>query len=328
MNGKEMSLRIEPRPLRFRKDEFTVVYHYYLCEDSGEQFTSSELDDININQLHNLYREKYKIPFTDEIIAIRVKYGLSAQKMSEALGFGINMYRNYEHGEIPNESNGKLIRLAEDPEIFKTIVRDSAALDGEIKASILDKIDAVISEMKKFYQRNCVEAYLLGSSVPDESTGYSKPNLEKFTEMVVFFTELLSPYKVKLNKLLFYADFAHYKLYCHSISGFRYAAINHGPVPNNYRSIFDIIEKKRIIEIKTIELENDFSGEQFTCLRSFNPEYFSKEELLTLTKVAERFSAASGKDIAAVSHDELAWLGHQENKSIISYRHAFELKAL
>jgi hypothetical protein len=50
--------------------------------------------------------------------------------------------------------------------------------------------------------------------------------------------------------------------------------------------------------------------------------------LRILENVAERFSATLGKNIATVSHEKFAWLEHQENKSIISYRHAFDLKAL
>jgi putative zinc finger/helix-turn-helix YgiT family protein len=328
ITGKEMSLRKEVRPLTFRKEEFKVIYHFYLCIDSGEQFTTSELDDININQLHNLYRERYNIPFTDEILAIRKQYNLSAQKMSESLGFGVNAYRNYEHGEIPNESNGKLIRLAEDPKIFKTIVEESAPLDNKIKASILMTIDSVIMERKMNRNRDCFEAYLLGNSFPNESSGYSKPSLQKFTEMVVFFAEKISPFKVKLNKLLFYADFANYKFHCHSISGLKYAAINYGPVPDNYNAIFEYITKNGIIDIKTTELPDGYTGEQFRNLRPFDPDVFSDDELRILQAVTDRFSTTSGKDLATLSHEEFAWVEHQENKSIISYSHAFDLIAL
>jgi hypothetical protein len=37
----------------------------------------------------------------------------------------------------------------------------------------------------------------------DEYTRHRKPNLERLTEMVVFFTEGLPPWKTKMNKLLF-----------------------------------------------------------------------------------------------------------------------------
>ena len=56
ITGKEMVLIKENRNLSFRKEELEVVYHHYKCEDSGEFFTTTELDEINLNQLYNQYR--------------------------------------------------------------------------------------------------------------------------------------------------------------------------------------------------------------------------------------------------------------------------------
>ena len=44
-------MRIE-RCLSGRKTSL-CQYHYYLCQDTGEQFTTTELDELNINQLYN-----------------------------------------------------------------------------------------------------------------------------------------------------------------------------------------------------------------------------------------------------------------------------------
>ncbi len=72
-----------------------------------------------MRQAYNQYRDKYNLPFPEEIKEIRAKYGVSATKMSEILGFGINSYRNYENGEVPNQSNANLIQLAKNPIQFK-----------------------------------------------------------------------------------------------------------------------------------------------------------------------------------------------------------------
>ena len=56
ITGKEMLLIKESRILTFRNKEFEVVYHHYKCEDSEEFFTTTELDEINLNQLYNQYR--------------------------------------------------------------------------------------------------------------------------------------------------------------------------------------------------------------------------------------------------------------------------------
>jgi hypothetical protein len=83
--GGEAKLEKEVRGFEFRKDTFEVLFHFYICIDTKEQFTTTEIDTLNVNQIHNKYREKYGIPFIDEIRNIRSKYGLSATK---CLGLG------------------------------------------------------------------------------------------------------------------------------------------------------------------------------------------------------------------------------------------------
>ena len=102
--GIEMQLVKEKEVLSYRKDKFEVYYYSFECDKTKERFTSDELDLRNINQVHNLYREKYGIPFPEEIKKLRDKYEVSAKKMSEILGLGSNAYRLYESGEIPSVS--------------------------------------------------------------------------------------------------------------------------------------------------------------------------------------------------------------------------------
>ncbi len=326
-----MILRKEERTMTFRKEEFTVIYHYYLCEDSGEQFTTTEIDELDISQLYNQYREKYNIPFPDEIKAIREKYGLSAAKMAEALGFGANVYRNYESGEVPNESNGKLIRLAEESNNFYRLVKDNKTLESRAKENIL----ATINELLKEEQHNAyfvdLHEYFFGPLIPDEYTGYRKPSLDKLVEMIVFFTEQLNPYKTKLNKLLFYSDFVSFRNTCYSLSGTRYAAIDLGPVPNNFESIFDYVRKSGHISVERKEFDNGGWGEIFHPIagRKFNRELFAKEELETLLFVADKFRTISAKGIKDLSHREKGWKENfEKGKQLISYKYGFDLETI
>jgi len=331
ITGKEMTLYRETKTLIFRKKEFQVLYHYYLCEDSGERFTSTELDEINLNQLYNEYRQKYNLPYPDEIKSIREKYGLSAVKMSEVLGFGVNIYRNYENGEVPNESNGKLLKLANNPKIFRDIVKQSAVLDQKKKEVLLATIDTVRTEEKQSHFIIELEKYLLGNDLPSELTGYKRPSLEILTEMVVFFTERLQPWKTKLNKLLFYADFACFRQTCFSLSGIQYRAIDMGPVPNNFNSIFEYIANKNDVDVYRTEFPNGGLGEQFKAnpKRKFKQEVFSESELKILNIIVETFASTSTEDIIQISHKEKAWKeNYEQGKRLISYKYGFELEAI
>jgi putative zinc finger/helix-turn-helix YgiT family protein len=330
ITGKEMKLTKERRSIDFRKETFDILFHCYKCEDSDEHFTTTSLDEVNMNQVYNQYRDKFNVPFLDEIIRIREKYSLSAAKMSEILGFGVNSYRQYESGEMPSMANAKLIQMVDEPNRFIDMVELCGTLDEKSKNKLIQKAQLLLDEkIRNIFNLNFKE-YLLGNHLADIYSGYRNPNFEKFTEMVVYFSDKLSPFKTKMNKLLFYADFLMFKQSCFSISGMRYKAIDMGPVPNNFQSIFEYLDNNDDIDIFTTEFPNGYSGEQFKARkdRNFNACLFSENELKTLDKVATVFNETSTNDIINLSHLEEAWKKNEKEKKVISYEYAFELNQI
>lgn len=328
---KEMTLRVRNEVITFRKEQFTVSYPSYYCEDSDKYFTTTEFDTIKMKQVYNKYRDLYNLPFPEEIKEIRSKYGLSASKMSEILGFGINSYRNYENGEVPNQSNASLIQMVKDPSKFKSLVEISSYFeeDSKEKNELLKKINRLIGEELQNKFLAGFEDYLLGNKLPDNFSGYLKPNIKKLTEMVVYFAKTMTPYVTKLNKLLFYSDFTYYKTHAVSISGTRYRAIDKGPVPNNYNSIYDFINSTNAIEI--VEREYDWGySKQFIANREFDSNLFSEDEIKMLKKVSDKFKETTTSEIVDISHTEEAWIKNYKNgKSLIDYNEfAFTLKHL
>ena len=101
-SGKPLQVCYKPDTVTYRGEKYNCVYISYKDVESGEEFTTTESDTVWFNQVTNQYRAKYGIPYTDEIIALRERYGLSATKMSTILGFGVNQYRLYEEGEVPS----------------------------------------------------------------------------------------------------------------------------------------------------------------------------------------------------------------------------------
>ena len=329
ITGKEMTLIKENREVEFRKEKFNVVFHVYRCNDSGEQFTDTALDELNMRQVYNQYRVSYNIPFPEEIIGIRHKYGISAAKMSEILSFGINGYRNYEAGDMPSVSNAKLIRMIDNPGNFREMVKLSEGLDESTKTKLIKKAEELIEEKKHLFPVAHLKDYLLGNHMADVYSGYRKPNLARFTEMTVFFAQYVKPYKTKLNKLLFYSDFLNYKLTCYSISGVRYKAIQMGPVPSNFNSVFEFLANKGEIDINYKEFQEGY-GEQFVAKkgRPFNRDVFSSTELAVLQTVAKKFKNGTTNKIIDISHSEVGWQKNQKQKGNISYDYAFELKGI
>jgi len=326
-NDKEMSIVKEWRTMNFRKDEFRVLFHSYKCEDTGEQFEDEVFAQLNYNQLINQYRVKYNIPFPEQIISIRKKYNLSAAKMSEILGFGTNGYRQYESGEVPNQSNAKLLQLAEDPHEFRKLVDYCRTLEPKFVEKTNRKIDNLLEAQKKYKFEKQLEYYLFGTCLPNSITGFKSPSLKKFSDMVVFFIEKLQPWKTKLNKLLFYADFLMHSKSGFSISGMQYRAIPMGPVPNNFNSIFEYLANKHNFDIYYTNFPDGGTGEQFKPNPSkvFNKELFSETELDILNKVADRFKNTSTNEIIEISHKEKAWIENNAEKKLIDYSYSFDL---
>ncbi len=328
LTGKEMSLQKEWRTMSFRKEEFRVLFHSYKCKDTGEQFEDDLFAQLNYNQLVNQYREKHTIPFPEQIISTREKYGSSAIKMSMVLGFGPNSYRQYESGEVPSQSNARLIQLADDPHEFRKLVNLCNTIELKVKDKIFHKIDVLLEEQKHHKFELQLKNYFFGNCLPNRYTGYKHSNFSKFTEMVVFFTEKLQPWKTKLNKLLFYADFIMHKQTGFSISGVQYRAIPMGPVPNNFNSIFEYLANNDAVELIYTTFADGGIGEQFNPNpnRKFNASVFTAEELYVLENIGNRFKSVTTNEIIKISHKEKAWIENKDEKKIIDYNYSFDLR--
>lgn len=323
-----MTLGSEARILEFRKESIEIQYQFYRCEDTGESFTDTHLDELNIIQLHNLYRERHNLPFPEEIRAIRKQYGISASLMSEILGFGTNGYRQYEQGEVPSLSNGKLIQLAKDPQRFGDLVAMCDSLKPEKQAVLRQKIAELGAHNN--YQAQNPANYWFGAAKPNALTGFRIPDLEKIGNMAAYFASKIQPWKTQMNKLLFYADFLHYRKTGYSISGATYKAIKRGPVPENFQSLFEYFA--RIGKIKTVEITfpQGYIGEQFIGQEGTESleSTFEPAEWETLAQVAESLGRKGAREIMEISHRETGWQVNEPTQNHISYQFAFQMKAI
>jgi uncharacterized phage-associated protein len=310
--------------LEFRKESFSVIYHNWKDLDTDEEFTTTKQDELNLAQVHNQYRNKYGIPFIDEIIHIREQYGLSAAKMSEILGLGPNVYRNYELGEIPSITTGRLIQLAKDPVEFRKLIELTS---NELKPHELDNINKKVSEKlagyDEFEQR--MEEQLFGTRVPNLYNGYRSPSFKKLGMMVKFFAISLAPFKTKMNKLLFYADFSHYANTGYSITGLTYVAISHGPVPKNYGAIYDRLWDNGFVDIEEVEY-NGYEGEKFLN-HDGSPDLgvFTELEVNILERVVKEIGTYSTSRVVDMSHNEMAWKRNVDKFGRINYDFGFTL---
>lgn len=329
--GGEVTLHYEKREFEFRRELFYITHFYYKCEDTGKEFTTDELDQLNLNQLYNQYREKYSIPFPDEIKAIREQYDISASKMSEILGLGTNSYRQYEAGEMPTVANGRLILAARDPEEFQKFLEASSAILGKKEYDKFSKKVGYLIESRASdpWANLFIEQTFLHSK-PTEFTGYRSPSWERIGHTISYFAEHVDYlWKTKLNKLLFYSDFLHYKRTGYSICGLAYRAIQLGPVPAEYDKLYMKLLDDNQFDVEFVPFkENGYVGEALKTKINFSTELFIKSELKVLEEVANKLATKTSTEVVELSHKEKGWIENENKHAMISYqKYAFELSA-
>lgn len=299
----------EERTLTFRKEEYSYI-HTGIIDKEGETWTTTELDEANIFQVYNQYRIRHGIPFPDEISGIRKQYGLSAAKMAQILGFGINQYRMYEDGEVPSVSNARTIIAAREKEVFLSFIESSKEEMSEQEyLRVRKKAEAAPGDYKPLGQ-------------PSEYTGFRSVSPEKIASIVRLIISTAGPtFVTKMNKLLFYADFLHYKKHGYGITGITYKALPFGPVPESWGALYSALPG---IDMEEFVYPSGQSGIRLESTRDAGNR-LNETELNTIERVCFLFSKMSAGEISQISHLEKGWIKNQSNRSAISYQDAFML---
>ena len=323
--GKEMKPVYEKRTWKFRGEQYEYMHKAWLCEDSGERFTDDESDMAGFVQVTNQYRAKYGIPFTDEIIAVRDRYGISASKMSLILGIGANQYRLYEQGEVPSVSNGRMIRSIMNPKVMREMVESSKnELTPSEYKKIMLKVNAVI-EASEEYKLECYEILRIFTTDRGVENGYARQSLARLKNVMLYILGKCGEvWCTKMNKLLFYTDFLAYRQRGMAITGLSYRAIDFGPVPERWDRVYsEFPEVKQ--ELRQV---GDFVGNVLKASAPADVSLFSNEELQVLETICQHFGASTSREISRLSHEEKAWIDYHEKLERIPFETAFALKAV
>lgn len=307
----------------FRKEKFQVHVRYYVCEDTGEQFTTTEQDTLQFNDLYAQYRIRHGIPFPDEIKEIRKKYNLNYSQLTKILGFGINQYAKYEIGEMPSESNGKMISAIKNKDVLLNLLK---SCKSSFQPSEYEKIlTSIIMSSERNEDYSPLYNIIYNNNIRNILNGYGTKSITKLFDMVGYIVNVHGEvFPTKLNKLMFYSDFYNYRTTGQSISGLQYRALNFGPVPDHYATIYDNAPHiyKRLIEahgmVSTLLSYSSDSGF----------EELSDTEKGSINYVIEKLKPLNVSNIIELSHKENCWKIYSLTQSCIPYDEAFDLKLI
>lgn len=153
----------------------------------------------------------------------------------------------------------------------------------------------------------------------------SKINTKKYKNTILFFANKIrngTLGKLKLMKLLYYADFDSFEKYGHSITGDEYLRFENGPIP---RMAEKMLKSMNGLEIKIVKrkMGGQYSDQQhIESNKDFNVNAFSKEELMMLEEISDKWEKFSGAEMKMATHGEAPWIATKPNR-VIDYNLAY-----
>ena len=153
----------------------------------------------------------------------------------------------------------------------------------------------------------------------------AKINEKKYKNVVLFFAKKVQNGtlgKLKMMKLMYFLDFDFFEKYGKSITGDSYLRFENGPVPQMAEKILKEMNGKEI-KITKRKVANGYNDQQhIEALKDFDMNVFTKEELVMLEEVADRWEKFSGSEMKTASHGEAPWIATKPNE-IIDYNLAY-----
>jgi hypothetical protein len=166
--------------------------------------------------------------------------------------------------------------------------------------------------------------------MPDEYNGYRSLDVIKAAVLIHFICTLTDAFRTKLNKLLFYIDFDHYRNNGISITGLQYCAIPWGPVPNRFSLLYDHLVQLNYIKSEYYLFPNGYEGEKYLP-GDISDKYrihLAETEVRSVEGVIRKIGSLSSVKITELSHQEIGWIENRSENAKISYEYSFDLLAI
>ena len=307
--------------------EFDEIF--YLCpagEADDNTFVPAGLMDENLLKARDAYRRKKGLLSSDEIASIRNDYGLSQNDFSTLLGWGEITVTRYETKSIQDATYDKFMRMSKDNPMFafQCLEMHRSRFNAEkymrIRSRIIEKIEEVGNQYQKKQEIESQYAKFVDES---DLNGYKRLDLDKVACVLGYFARFIDKlYKVKLMKLLWYADSIYFGRYGHSMTGLVYKHMPLGALPIAYNELITLPTVKVIEEVMCEDLiyrilpNNNVSLSDFTL-----------DELSVLEMVASRFKNSSAQEIINYMHAEKAYI-ETEPYQVIPYSLSRQLNEL
>ena len=198
--------------------------------------------------------------------------------------------------------------------------RFSLAKYTRIRNDISDKVEEVGT---LYMKKQEINSLYVKFDEENDLNGYKLLDIEKLGNVIGYFASYVNNlYKVKLMKLLWYADALYYKRYKIAMTGLVYKHMPFGALP---------IALDEIIHLPTVQVKEELINYDL-CYKilpkeEINLSSFTLKELSVLEEVATKFKDYKAREIVDYMHEEKAYIETEPNQ-LISFIVSEELKEL
>jgi hypothetical protein len=144
-------------------------------------------------------------------------------------------------------------------------------------------------------------------------------NREKFKQLVLYIADRSADDPrfgaVKLNKILYYADFLAYRRLRRAITGDAYQHLSEGPAPKHLLPIREELLLQGLAHIETREYFNAAQRRLVADQRP-TPGVLSDDEIGIVDEVIEALWNMNATDVSNLSHEEFGWQLTTEGETI------------
>lgn len=305
-----------------REVEYTAVYEY--CSATDEFLLNEDMISYNDISMKNAYRSQSGLLTSEEIIDIREKYCITQKDLAVLLGWGEKTITRYEKHQVQDMAHDAVLRkISEDPEWFMELLENGKdKLSQGAFERAYDKVMEEYEIRQDSYLKKTIRAQYARYMSAIENYGNTKLNFDKIVDVVNYFVnskEIVSLYKVKLMKLLWYADFLSFKRHGNSITGMVYVSQKMGALPICHKSIIDL----KGINYEEVEFETG-TGIKFLEAEKHNYVSLTKNDRNVLDTIINKFGKYTTNQIIEQMHKEAAYEETKIN-DIIDYKYADQL---
>lgn len=314
--------------IMIKGENISYEERFYICTNSDEEeceFETGSMANENLMTARNAYRKAHNLLTSDEIVAIRKNYGLTQVELAKLLGWGEATISRYESKAIQDEAYDNMLRIIKNNPLkaIEFLDKNKDKFPDmkrvEIRSNLMEKLD---SYGKEFLTRQAFESEYVRYCEPSDINGYKLLDIDKIEHVVSYFAKHISNlYKVKLMKMLWYADALFFKTYGNSMTGLVYSHEPMGALPVGHYSMMNL---ENII-VKEEE-GYDVAKYHFYPNDELDASRLTIDETVILDKVIAKFKNYNASDIVNYMHEEKAYTKTNPGE-IIPYSFAKEIRA-